>query len=95
MFHSDNRQLDAGHLSYLSRPETTGVYDMVGDDGALIRDHVPRLVGVALQLGYCRVTVNLRAVLACRLCECMGCAVRIEVAFHRIIECANDLGDID
>ena len=52
MFHGQHRQLNTHHAADFTRPQATGVDDVLGVNGVLaIGDHVPRAILALLQVG--------------------------------------------
>ena len=93
--HRHHRQFDAGHASDAPRPKTRRVHHVLGDDAALFGDHVPVAVGSLLQIEHTIAQDEIGAAAPRSDGEGMRCAMRIHIAFVRIVEAALEPRRID
>ena len=84
MLHGHEGEFDAHHVPDLASPESAGVDNVLGLDGALVGDDEPAALTRPLELEDPRVTVDLGPADSRGLCERMSGPRRIEVALHRI-----------
>ena len=95
MLHRDEWQLDADHVADLARPESAGVHDVLGADGALLGLQQPLAVGLLGDRQHPVVLDHLSATLAGSAGVRVGGAVRVEVALVRVEERAGEPGRVD
>ena len=93
--HRHHRQFDAGHAPDAPRPKAGCVHDMLGDDAALLGDHIPLAVGSLLQIEHAISQDEIGAAAPRSDGEGMRRAVRIDIAFVRIVETAFEPRRID
>ena len=95
MLHGEHRQLQPDHAADLARPQSAGIDDVLGDDGALVGDDVPLAVRPALYVLNPGEALDLRAQFPCRLGISLGDAGRVEMAVLGIAHRADELFRVD
>ena len=93
--HRHHRQVEADHAPDTLRPKTRCVHDMLGDDAALFGDDVPLPVGPLLQVEHAVAQDQIRAAAPRGDGEGVRRAMRIDIAFVRVVEAALEPGRID
>ena len=93
--HRHHRKVEADHAPDAPRPKTRCVHDMLGDDAALFGDDVPLAVGALPEIKNPVAQHEIRAAAPRGDGEGMRRAMRIDIAFMRVVEAALEPGRID
>ena len=91
VLHGEQRQLEPDHAAAFARPQPAGVDDVLGVDVALVGDDVPGAVGALLEVRDPREAVDLGALHARGLGVGVGDAGRVDMAFERVVERADEM----
>ena len=86
--HRHHRKVEADHSPDTPRPKTRCVHDMLGDDGALLGDDIPLAVGALPEIKNPVTQHEIRAAAPRGDGERVRRAMRIDIAFVRVIEAA-------
>ena len=88
-------QPDSCQRSHFARPQPGRVHHVLGDDGALLRHHLPGAVAARIGLQHRAVAHDLRATITRALRERMGDAARVDVPAVRVVQHALHAGRIE
>jgi hypothetical protein len=95
MLHRYDRQLGSHHAADFPCPEACRVHDILGSDVPLRRFHQPFFARQSFQPGHRRVSIDLGAGVARRLCIGMRHPAGIDVAVVWIEHCRAIIGSLD
>ena len=88
-------QPDSCQRSHFACPQPGRVHHVLGDDGALLRHHLPGAVAARIGLQHRAVAHDLRATITRALRERMGDAARVDVPAVRVVQHALHAGRIE
>jgi hypothetical protein len=91
VLHGEDRQFQADETADFARPEAARVDDVLGVDRALLGDHVPGAVGTLPGVDHPVLANDLGARKLRRLGVGVRDAVRIDVAFNRVVDRAEEV----
>ena len=95
VLHREHRQFDADHAADFTRPETTTIHNMFGDDRALIGNDIPTTILALVELFNLCLQIDFSALNTRRFCVSMRSAVRIEIAIGLIKHGADEFRFIE
>ena len=91
VFHGKDRQLDADHAADFARPQAAGIHHVFGVYGALFGDHIPCAVGALAQFRDAALSHDLGAADLSGLGIGVGDAVRVHMAFDRVVHGTGEM----
>ena len=95
MFHCQYWQFQPNHAANFTRPKTSGIHHMFGDNDAFICYDDPLAIGLLAKRLNLYMGFKTRAIFACCFGISMGNAVRVAMTLDRIIHGANKLRRIN